>query len=187
MRAQAYSTQIPSPMEQSVRGPIDNARFAHAVVFASRPVPVINPQGALALHSMPRRPCGSSRQGRLPSSFYEKALKISNVFRQALGLPSIKTESLILLNHGHGHNTVHVEHGFVTILPDKSVGPDRTHPFIDFENGSPIDHFMLLMGGGPFDGNIEILPASAPYPNHCHHHHHPHHQVYHRERNSFAT
>ena len=153
---------------------------------ANGPLPVFSSEKIAVPHGMRHRPCGSStRSGRPPSRFHEKAIKISNVFRQALGLPLIETEGAVLFALDHGANHIHVNHGFVTILPNKPVGPDRHNPFVDFENGSPINHFIPPMGAGPFDGNIEILPVSPPYPNHCHHH--PHHQLYRGESNSFAT
>jgi len=175
-------------MEQGARGPIDNARFGHLVAVANGPLPVFSSEAKKieVPHGMRHPPCGSStRSGRPPSRFHEKAIKISNVFRQALGPPLIETEGAVLFALDHGANHIHVNHGFVTILPNKPVGPDRHNPFVDFENGSPINHFIPPMGAGPFDGNIEILPVSPPYPNHCHHH--PHHQIYRGESNSFAT
>jgi len=177
------------PMEQGARGPIDNARFGHLVAVANGPLPVFSSEAKKieVPHGMRHPPCGSStRSGRPPSRFHEKAIKISNVFRLALGLPLIETEGAVLFALDHGATHVNVKNGFVTILSHKPVGSNRPHPIVDFENGSPINHFMPPMGAGPFDGNIEILPASAPYPNHRHHHHHPH-QLYRGESNSFAT
>ena len=173
------------PMEQAARGPIDNARFGHLVAAANGPLPVFSSEKIAVPHGMRHRPCGSStRSGRPASRFHEKAIKISNVFRQALGLPLIETEGAVLFALDHGANRVHVNNGFVTIVSHKPVA-NPPHPFVDFENGSPINHFIPPMGAGPFDGNIEILPVSPPYPNHRHHH--PHHQLYRGESNSFAT
>jgi len=89
---------------------------------------------------MKKGPCGRNR-------FRQKAVEISNLFREALGLPLITSSS----HHGH-------DDGRVRILP-----------FI----GTP--NLLLPVHGKDGGGAVEVVNIDAPHDGHRDHHgYHPH-------------
>lgn len=105
-----------------------NPRLGHGV-----------PPKAGYMGRMKKGPCGRHR-------FRQKAVEISNLFREALGLPLITSSS----HHGH-------DDGKVRILP-----------FI----GTP--NILAPVHGKDTEGAVEVVNMDAPHDGHRDHGNHPH-------------
>jgi len=118
-----------------------NLRLGHPVAIAHEYRHPDNPNGPVRT----RMGCGR---------FKEKALAMSNAFRQALGLPLIESSP-----HGHHHHPTAVVHPTMVVHPTAVVTPPTIVRF--FPNGTD----GMTKGG-------EHVKVVHPH----HHHHHGHHR-----------
>lgn len=93
------------------------------------------------------------------ASLKAKALRMSNAFRHALGLPPIDMGDHITFKGEVPSNVAPVT-GEVRILPMPFIGAPITPPL------NPSKHSKV--------NDMHILPVGGPH--HHHHHHHPHHK-----------
>jgi len=151
--------------------PVNGARFGHSVPLAPEVATLKLGEANRAIK--PKHRCGGGRMSR----FRQKGVEISNMFRQALGLPLIETHPKVL---GHG--------GFIQIMPFPN---DPTFiPEVNIGKWAP----------PKAEKYRTISVSNLPHPHHTHHHdgsspnvpvphmsHRPHHHIYNGHKPSFST
>ena len=142
-----------------------NIRFGHALANANvngnddsdnvvrlvRPTVVMTTTTEVKGKGFGHHFCGASLKA--------KALRMSNAFRHALGLPPIDMGDHVTFK-GEVPSNVAPMTGEVRILPMPFVGAPIAAP------ANPSEHSDV--------GSVRILPVGEPHRHHHHHHHHHH-------------
>lgn len=100
-----------------------------------------------------RRPCG----GMKPSAgarFRSKAIEISNAIRQALGFPLIEFHPPNGHHQAGPHRNVHIENGFVSILPVSPTVGVSSHSNGSADLAHPRPHHRHHIHGQSFMGRL---------------------------------